>query len=62
MLRGLLQDDRREENGVKVTKSWEEETEEIVPGAFPFEPSITKKVHTRSEVSVEYTAGRSKTF
>lgn len=58
MLRGLLQDDARDDNGVRMTKSWEEELEETIPGAYPDEPPITRKVRTKSEVSVEYIAGR----
>lgn len=57
MLRGLLQDDARDDNGVRMTKSWEEEIEETIPGAYPDEVPITRKVRTRSEVSVEYIAG-----
>ena len=57
MLRGLLQDDAREDNGVRMTRSWEEELEETIPGAYPDEAPITRKVRTRSEVSVEYIAG-----
>ena len=57
MLRGLLQDDARDDNGVRMTKSWEEEIEETIPGAYPDETPITRKVRTRSEVSVEYIAG-----
>lgn len=57
MLRGVLQDDSRDDNGVRMTKSWEEEVEETIPGTCPEEPSITRRVRTRSEVSVEYIAG-----
>ena len=58
MLRGLLEDNTRDNNGVRMTKSWEEEMEETIPGAYPDEQPITRKVRTKSEVSVEYIAGR----
>lgn len=58
MLRGLLQDDARDDNGVRMTKLWEEELEETIPGTYPDEPPMTRRVRTKSEVSVEYIAGR----
>lgn len=57
MLKGLLQDEERDDNGMRMTKSWEEELEETIPGTAPDDAPITRKVRTKSEVSVEYIAG-----
>ena len=58
MLRGILQDDTRDNSGVRMTKTWEEELEETIPGEFPEDKPITRKVRTKSEISVEYIAGQ----
>lgn len=57
MLKGLAEGDDSD-NGVKLTKSWEEETEEEIPGDTPDGPSVIKRTRKKSEVSVEYIKGQ----
>lgn len=53
MLKGLVQDGESDD-GVKLTQSWEEETEEEIPSEDPDGPSVIKRTRKKSEVSVEY--------
>jgi len=53
MLRGIVNDGTND-NGVRLTKAWEEETEETIPSDTPDGSAIIKKTRKRSEVSVEY--------
>lgn len=54
LLRGIVDGGADGENGVKLTKAWEEETEEEIPNSNPDGPSVIKKTRKRSEVTVEY--------
>jgi len=56
MLKGMV-DEGNSDDGVRLTRAWEEETEETIPSEDPEGPSIIKKVRKRSEVSVEYING-----
>lgn len=56
MLKGMV-DEGNSDDGVRLTRAWEEETEETIPSDDPEGPSIIKKVRKRSEVSVEYING-----
>jgi len=61
MLRGFVDDGGvGEDNGVRMTQAWEEETEETIPGSDPDSTPIIKKTRRRSEVSVEYIGGNKK--
>ena len=58
MLKGIVDGGADTDNGVRLTKAWEEESEEMVPSDDPDGPSIIKKIRKRSEVSVEYINGK----
>ena len=57
LLRGIVEGGE-EDNGVKLTKTWEEESEEEIPSDNPDGPSVIKRTRKKSEISVEYISGK----